>query len=103
MSRVRDEWIEIGLCTDPADRPKAEAGIRSAYTRAGLKPPKRIVWCGSPLRQGLTSALVFRIMENPDIQTSVGASVWGSVGDSVVDSVKASVGDFVRGSVQASV
>lgn len=43
------EWTAIGLCTEPADRPAAEAAIRLVYECGGLKPPKRIVWCGSPL------------------------------------------------------
>ena len=43
------EWTRVGLCTEPADRPAAEAAIRLVYECGGLKPPKKIVWCGSPL------------------------------------------------------
>lgn len=42
------EWTEIGLCTEPADRVKAEKAIRLVYKCGGLKPPKRIEWRGSP-------------------------------------------------------
>ena len=45
---VRDEWIKIGLCTDPANRPEAERGIRLCYEIAGLTPPSKIVWYDSP-------------------------------------------------------
>ena len=51
----RDKWIEIGLCTKPANREQAEKAIVAAYAVAGLAAPK-IVWCGSPLSQGLTRA-----------------------------------------------
>lgn len=44
----RDKWIEIGLCTEPANRPLAEAGIRACYRLAGFKEPESIVWCADP-------------------------------------------------------
>src|SRR3990167_5078777 len=50
-------WTDIGLCTDPADRPRAEAAIVRMYAQANLAAP-RVVWCGSPLSQGLTRATV---------------------------------------------
>jgi hypothetical protein len=43
-----DRWLKIGLCTDPVDRPKAEAAIRLCYIKTNLKPPDEIVWCLSP-------------------------------------------------------
>ena len=95
----RDKWVRIGLSTDPADRKQAEYGIIESYRSAGLKPPKKIVWCGSPLSQGLTRAIIL----NDKLKASVGASVWASVGASVWASVGASVGDSVRASVWDSV
>lgn len=79
-------WTDIGLSTQPADRPRAEAAIRKMYECGGLKAPKRIVWCGSPLSQGLTREAVNKIastLAGPNKK----ASVWASVGDSVRDSV----------------
>lgn len=47
----RDLGIKIGLCTEPADRERAEWGILEAYACAGLAPPKEgIVWVQSPLQ-----------------------------------------------------
>ena len=89
-----EKWTSIGLCTDPANRPNAEAAIREMYGCAGFPAPKKIVWCGSPLSQGLTRAI---ILDNKL------ASVGASVGDSVGDSVRDSVWDSVRASVGASV
>jgi transposase len=57
-TRLVGEETKIGLCTDPADRPRAEAAIRDMYRQGGLEPPSRIVWCGSLLSQGLTRAIV---------------------------------------------
>ncbi len=82
------KWTDISLSTEPANRKEAEAGIIEAYAIAGLAAP-RIVWCGSPLSQGLTRALIFGLKdaEWKQIQDAIGknvrASVWASVGDSV--------------------
>ncbi len=102
----RDEWIKIGLSTEPADRPRAERAIALMYEAAGLPPPKQIVWAQSPL-----SALLVRdVLSKLDrasvwdsVRDSVRDSVWDSVRASVRDSVWASVGASVRASVWASV
>ena len=90
------EWTGYGVCTDPADRIRAEAAIAAMYEIAGKKPP-RIVWCDSPLSMALTRAVVQKL------PASVGAIVWDSVVDSVGASVRASVVASVRDSVVASV
>ncbi len=43
------EWTAIGLSTEPTNHDAAENAIRRVYECAGLKPPKRIEWRGSPL------------------------------------------------------
>ena len=93
MAEFRDKWISIGLSTEPAQREQAEAAIRQIYRSAGLNEPRKIVWCGSPLSQGLTRAVILdkRLLE----AASVGASVRDSVGASVWASVWASVGASV--------
>jgi len=91
------KWTNIGLSTEPANRPAAEAAINRMYTIAGIKEPK-IVWCGSPLSQGLTRAILQKANK-----ASVGDSVWASVRASVWDSVGASVRASVGASVWASI
>src|SRR3990172_8105141 len=95
------KWTDIGLSTEPADRPRAEKAIRLMYRSADLAVP-RIVWCGSPLANALTWASV-----GASVRDGVGDSVWDGVGasvrDSVWDGVWASVWDSVRASVWASV
>ena len=44
-----DEWLRVGLSTDRADRPRAEAGVAAAYRAAGLEPPRLVLWLDSPL------------------------------------------------------
>src|ERR1041384_5944960 len=101
-----ERWTKIGLCTDPADRPKAEAAIIDCYKYAGLAPPKKIVWCGSPLSQGLTRAIILdkKLTEGigTPVQAAVQASVGAYVGASVGASVWASVGDSVYGQHDAN-
>jgi len=43
-----EKWSNIGLSTESANRAKAETGIHSVYKSFGLKPPKKIIWFGSP-------------------------------------------------------
>ena len=58
------KWTDIGLCTKPADRPRAERGIVAAYAVAKLKAP-RIVWCESPLKMYLTIQAYKSISADP--------------------------------------
>jgi hypothetical protein len=106
LAVYRQKWTDIGLSTQPADRQEAEDAINESYRLAGLQPPKKIVWCGSPLSQGLTRAVILntkRASVRASVRDSVGDSVWASVGDSVRASVRASVWDSVGDSVGASV
>jgi hypothetical protein len=48
-----EKWTGVGLSTEPADRKRAENGIRQAYKNQGLKPPKNIIWTGSPYASGI--------------------------------------------------
>ena len=108
-AEFRDKWVAIGLSTAPAQRERAEEAVRQSYRCAGLSPPARIVWCGSPLSVGLTRAvimdtrLVYSIMHS--VVDSFGASVWASVWASVMNSVRDSVvaGASVGASVRASI
>jgi hypothetical protein len=49
LAAVRDEWRALGLATGPADRLRAERGMRDAYLAAGLPPPALFLWVRSPL------------------------------------------------------
>ncbi len=53
LNSCRARWAAIRRSTEPADRAAAEEGVRLAYRAAGLTPPARIVWCGSPVELSL--------------------------------------------------
>ena len=57
------------------------------YKIAGLKKPK-IVWCDSPLSQGITRMVVLKLESDGLLRKKIGASVR--------DSVRASVRDLER-------
>jgi hypothetical protein len=75
-------WTEIGLCTDAADRPRAEAAIVRMYEIGRKKEPKRIIWCGSPLSSGLVYTVLKKKL-GESVGESVRESVWQSVRQSV--------------------
>jgi len=110
FAEFADRWTAVGLCTEPADRTAAEAGVRLAYEIAA-KPAPRIVWCMSPLSGALARAIVTSkkvrasvvASIRASVSDSVRASVWASVEASVAASVRASVWDSVWDSVVASV
>ena len=107
MVAYRDKWMRIGLCTERADRPKAEDALRRAYQIAGLTPPDQILWTTSPL----AGALIVSILKDDKLMKKIAKELGAkrpqklgdSVGDSVWDSVRDSVGDSVGASVWASV
>lgn len=90
MAVYAKRWIEIGLCTEPADRPRAEAGVRKAYQIAGLEPPREIVWMQSPVQ----------IMDELLKRDAVEGAVRGAVRDAVEGAVGGAVWGAVRGAVE---
>jgi hypothetical protein len=48
LPKFIDKWTKIGLSTEPADRPRAEAAIGLMYKLVGLTPPSKIIWFDSP-------------------------------------------------------
>jgi hypothetical protein len=48
LSQFRQKWLEVGTCTLPADRTKAEATITKMYKFLD-KPKPRFLWFDSPL------------------------------------------------------
>jgi hypothetical protein len=45
---LRNEWLAVGLSTEPADRPAAESAVTRLYAMAGAPPPA-FEWAPSPL------------------------------------------------------
>ncbi len=119
LPAIRDRWLRVGLSTEPADRVTAEAGVRLAYERAGLVPPRLVVWLGSPLAGVYGQALLrrdqvrdqvwaqvrgqVRDQVRAQVRDQVEAQVWGQVEAQVRDQVWDQVGDQVWDQVEAQV
>lgn len=73
---VGQQWLGHGLSLQPADRATAEAGVGLLYRAAGLPPPRRVVWAGSPLA-GVIAALALTARADPSLR--VVAQVWDGV------------------------
>ena len=101
LSDVRDEWLAVGLSTKPADRAAAEDGVRSAYRRAGLEPPKLMVWLDSPLAGRIGAAVLGQVAAQ--IGGQVTAQVWGQVAAQIGGQVTAQVWGQVRDQVRGQV
>lgn len=61
---IREEWLSIGLSTEPADRSRAENGARLAYQLAKLPEPQHAVWLSSP-SAGCVGAAILAAYEGP--------------------------------------
>ncbi len=71
LADIRNHWIAVGLSTAPADRPRADAGVRLAYRRAGLFEHIRIVWAASPISGALIAESLVRRANRPRVVASV--------------------------------
>lgn len=58
MPIVRDEWLAVGLSTEPTDPMKAEEAVKKAYECANLQPPKWIYHADSPLHGVVMVAVI---------------------------------------------
>src|SRR3990167_11307133 len=57
LPALRDQWLRIGLCTEPADRPSAEAAICRLYQEID-KPAPVFLWFSSPAMVSLAITLL---------------------------------------------
>jgi hypothetical protein len=45
---TRVAWLKLLFSTEPADRPRAESGVRDLYAASGFPPPRYFLWFDSP-------------------------------------------------------
>lgn len=83
-----DKWHATGICTDPADRPRAEEAIVKMYELIGKSKP-RFVWVDSPITANLMCHILQKASRKQD-KTSLEASLEASLRDSLRDSLEAS-------------
>ncbi|HWS39234.1 MAG TPA: hypothetical protein VN408_41630 [Actinoplanes sp.] len=55
---IEDQWLATAVGTGPADREAAEIAVRVSYATAGLAPPARVYWFGSPRAGAAAAALL---------------------------------------------
>lgn len=55
---MSENWWAAAFATGPADRDQAEAGVRAAYSLAGLAEPDRLIWLPSPAHGAIAAALL---------------------------------------------
>ena len=97
LPAVRDEWLAVGLSTEPADRPRAEHGVALAYRAVGLEPPSLVLWLRSPLEGVVGAAIGDQV--RAQVGAQVGAQVWAQVWDQVWAQVRAQVRAQVKAQV----
>jgi hypothetical protein len=72
LDALGEKWLANGLSTEPCDRAAAEAGVRAAYTAAGMKEPRFILWTESPwgavIMQALLPAALSRIAADREMK-----------------------------------
>ena len=101
MAGWAEDWIRIGLCTDPADRPMFEAGVTQCYLAAGLNPP-RVVWCPNPLVTVLAGSQ-YALRRGRAVDGVVSRAVDVAVNDAVGRAVDVAVGHAVDVAVHGAV
>ncbi len=62
MPTWRDEWIKIGLSTEPADRPRFEKAVRECYAYSNLDSKIPIIWVSSPMVGAFAAPLAASII-----------------------------------------
>jgi hypothetical protein len=113
-AEVRARWLTYLHSTEPADRARAEAGVRAIYTAAGFVEPRYALWYPSPCAASLAIAALVPKEDSSsaqlldpgvlstddrkrldrarsDLRERVGATVWEQVVAAVGDSKAATM------------
>ena len=82
LIKFRQKWFNIGSCTEPADRSKAEQAISKMYEKLEKKAP-RFIWVQSPATALLCCGVLKKFTkENMDsLRDSLWDSLWAWVSD----------------------
>ena len=61
----RERYLQIGLSTEPCDRPRAEAALRASYKFQKLTATPEIIWADSPFAGAVIAARLANGVEKP--------------------------------------
>lgn len=64
MSGWSEKWIKIGLCTEPADRPKFTRAAKLCYEFANIEWHGNVVWVSSPLVLAISAPVSATIVKH---------------------------------------
>jgi len=92
LEKTRNQWREYGLGTGQTDRVKAEAAMHKAYKAVGLKPPKIIIWLGSPWAGNTAAKLLDSDIDWPYHLNTGQFDVWEAVWRQCVKQIEGLVG-----------
>jgi len=104
LRKVRSEWLAVGLSTEPADRPEAEAAVKDLYAVMGWKEPMTI-WMESPLGGCFAAGWFESIRKGESKRGQLGdqlrGQLWGQLRDQLWgqlwDQLGGQLGDQLRG------
>ncbi len=94
LPAIRDEWIQIGLSTESADRGAAERHVDDVYHVSGFDPPSIKIWRGAPPAGALGASMLALIGKQvgyqikTQIEEHVRHRVWGQISAQVENRIR---------------
>jgi hypothetical protein len=96
---AREQWREIGLCTEPADRPAAEAIFADFFRRVGREPPT-VIWLDGPLSACLAAPVVGLLFSGDQLGGQLWDQLGGQLWDQLWDQLRGQLWDQLRGQLR---
>ena len=87
LPKYRDEWIRIGLSTEPLDFERAKNAAILAYQSAGLEAPKLFLRFRDPIEAAMAAAMLRDDQVRDQVRNQVRDQVRGQVSGQVRDQV----------------
>lgn len=101
LPEFREKWLQIGLCTKTADRPRAETAITKMYELINKKKPM-FFWFDSPLQCNLAINFLknWKMIEK-DLKGNLRDNLWGNLRDNLWGQFKKFRWKFFLGSTRS--
>ena len=106
FSEWTEQWVKIGLSTEPADFDKATEAALKAYQLCNLKRPQIILRMSSPYGATLGGAIAWAMLQHlgdKQVRSQVWSQVWSQVGSQVESQVRSQVWSQVESQVRSQV
>ena len=92
-----EEWLSVGRCTEPADRPAMETAVRAMYAEIG-QPPPAVVWLDSPLAGVCGSWFLSNLLKTlRNDANQLGDQLRDQLRDQLGGQLRGQLGDQLRG------